>query len=174
MNEHERGLGLDLSTVKTGWFTCTGDTLTGGRLILPGVGTEGIFSMAHEVKMAIRGYEPEWVAIEDIYIHPNAKFANPHTFKELAGLQFAVTELCWTIGVPYYLGHAASIDAACGIKGFQKRAARKKDVQAFAQQLGWVVPEDVADALAVLFWGMGIRRRELMVQEAENDISKRN
>lgn len=161
--DHERGLGLDLSTVSTGWFQCSGDTLQGGKLIK----ADGVFPMAREVKMAIREYQPHWVAVEDIYLNPNVRLANPLTFKELAGLQYLVTELLWTIGVPYYLGHAASIDAACGIRGFQKRVARKKDVQAFAKQLGWEVPEDVADALAVLYWGRGVRRLDVMVKEQE-------
>lgn len=161
-----RGLGLDLSTVSTGWFECDADNLLGGRLIK----ADGVFTMAWAVRAALADTQPEWVAIEDIYIHPNAKFANPHTFKELAGLQYLVCEWLYQAHTPYYLGHAASIDAACGIKGFQKRAARKKDVQAFAKTLGFVVPEDVADALAVLWWGRAEHRRAQMVAEADGKI----
>lgn len=161
-NDNEHGLGLDLSTVSTGWFECYGDKLTGGRLIK----RDDIFQMAAAVKMAIREAQPDWVAIEDIYIHPNAKFANPQTFKELAGLQFAVVELLHTIGTPYYLGHAASIDKACGIAPFLKRPQRKAATKRFAGMMGFEVSEDVADALAVLHWGMGERRLATLVEEA--------
>lgn len=169
-----RGIGLDLSTVKTGLFRCDGDKLLGGDLIEPNEikkagGDDNWYYMQAAVIEDLAFYNRgeddrhlDFVAIEGTYLGKN-----PHVFEELVGLRYCILTWLRDHNIPYYIGASATIDSACGIQPFLKRPARKAATAAFAKTLGFVVPEDVADALAVLWWGRAEHNRQTLIKESE-------
>lgn len=166
------GLGLDLATKKSGWFLISDEPTANGSL----KGQGGVVDAANWIEMArqtvldvIVRYTPQWVALEDTYLNTRVRHdgsrsvkeaINPETRRLLDNLAGYVIVECHTMRLPVYRGSAAAINAACGIAPFLNRQARKKDLRAFAERLGYLLPQDACDALAVAYWGLGEARKD--------------
>jgi hypothetical protein len=153
------GIGLDLATHITGAFEARGDTFLVARLLkAPEVDDRDWQVMASKVCSYLADRPVDYVCFEDTYLK------SASVLKKLSFLAGAVRHWCYDHGVPYYVATTAEIDSACGIPVGLKRHKRKPETQAFALRLGFALPEDAADALVTLFWGMSARRQDLILR----------
>lgn len=167
VGDNELGVGLDLATRQSGVFFGRGDRFLEGRVLA--VKTEDghgdWLQMADLVDKLLNDTNPAYVCIEDTHYNKNAA-----TLRLLSMLSGAVRYMCHVRQAPCYVATTAEIDSACGIPARLARPRRKRELTAFAQRLGFTVPQDVADALAVLFWGMGQRRIDNLVPNGKNNV----
>ncbi len=144
------GIGLDLGFAHaTGycWFRDDNPVNAG---IIKAAPNEDFVSMTLKVETLLTEHRPQWAAIEGVYLGKNA-----NTLIELAFLGGAVFYIARKLECAVFRLSTYEIDEACGVPHFVKRAARKRHTREFAQRLGFDLPEDAADALAVGFAGWG-------------------
>jgi Holliday junction resolvasome RuvABC endonuclease subunit len=158
--KEEYGIALDLATERTGVFCARGDHLLGAQVLKvpPGDGEKWV-RMAEMVITYLSCSTPDYVCIEDTHYQSNAS-----VLKVLSRLAGAVMFWCYTNHIACYIATPAEIDSACNIE----HKGRKKQIRDFAKRLGFALPQDSADALALMFWGIGTRRRDVLVREADD------
>jgi hypothetical protein len=188
----EYGVALDLGTERTGWCRVLDDRIIGADVLVAkrvppakrdnstaAAQTAQSYALVCEMATAIRHRltnslpQLKWVAAENIYLATHqskdlrkATKTNAHTHEILAALKFAVILWCFEHSVPYYQASTAEIDSACAIPSRLKRVDRKKQTVAFANAMGWTLPQDACDALAVAWWAKAQRRLDMMVEES--------
>jgi Holliday junction resolvasome RuvABC endonuclease subunit len=153
-------MGLDLGTVKSGIAEALGDRIVRTWIVSTKRGDGPSWRyMASIIKDNIKQVKPHYVAIEATYLGKNAR-----TFEVLVSLRGAVVSYCDDLGIKSYIGSTGEIDSACGIVTGVRRERRKRETTAFAKALGWNVPQDIADAICVLYWGMYEKRKDDMLE----------
>lgn len=159
----ELGVGLDLATHITGVFEARGEKLLGARLLKVPVSKPANERdwevMAATVIALLDAMHPDYVAIEDVYYKKNAE-----TFKRLSLLAGGVRTWLVMHNIPCYVAKTSQIDSACNLETGNKKDSRKPSIVTFATRLGFNLPQDAADALAVLYWGMSARRMDLIAK----------
>lgn len=155
----EHGIGLDLATHVTGVFHAYDDTLAGAQLIkVPSKDANDWERMADSIIDYLDRTPPTYVCLESVFLGHS-----PKTLIQLAMLHGSVRTWCRRNAVLCYVATTAEIDARCNIE----HKGRKAQIRDFAKMLGFDLPQDAADALAILYWGKGEHRYARLVAQAE-------
>jgi len=158
-----RGVGLDLATRKSGVFWSLDEEPQGSRLLK----AKGIDTMCVAIYDALVDLKPDYVAVEATYIPvvqtgpKKGQMVNPAVRSKLDELRGVARLYCAQQAIPLYVATTDEINSRIGIGMRLKRALRKRRIQDWAAFVGWPdLSEDEADALAVLWWGHGERRKD--------------
>ena len=143
-----RTLGLDISTVATGWSLFEGDQLVKWGVINPDKDlniTEKYFFITHSVITLIKLYKPVHLSVEDTFLGKNVV-----TFKKLNRIagQIIYAWFLYARKEPnFYM--ASEARASIGINGKATKEEVTQGVNEFFKLRGRVKDDNIADAIVV-------------------------
>jgi len=148
-----RTFGLDLSTIASGWALFDGDKLLRYGVIKPDKDlnqTEKYFYITQTVVTLWKLYRPTDLSIEDTFIHPDPKKANPASVKKLnriAGQIMYAWYLLTRKEAAFYM--ASSARGAINVSGRADKKEVTAGVNKFFKLRGRVKDDNMADAIVV-------------------------
>ena len=143
-----RTIGLDLSTVATGWALFDGESLRKYNVIKPDSDlseTEKYFYITQSVATLLRLYKPDDLAIEDTFYSKD-----PTVLKKLNRIAGQVMYIWYTLSKKnpvFYM--ASSARKAAGISGIAKKPEVTEAVNKIFKLRGRLKDHNMADAIVV-------------------------
>ncbi len=154
-----RTLGLDISTVATGWALFEGDQLIKWGVIKTDKDmniTEKYFYVTHSVITLLKIYRPNFLSIEDTFLG-----RDPVTFKKLNRIagQIIYAWFSYTRTEPsFYMASAAR--KSVGINGKSTKTEVTQGVNEIFKLRGRIKDDNIADAIVVGYCDVATRVKE--------------
>ena len=164
-------LGIDPSTKATGIAVYNDNQLVHYECITAGSTNlyKRIDKMITELRRIITEFKIQYVYIEDVY--PEDVHNNIQIYKALTYLQGFILHLLDEYNLKYTFFTASEWRAKCGIhtgRGIKRDTLKPKDIAFVKNQFGIEVNDDVADAIAIGFAGLGLTVSEPQVIKTED------
>ncbi len=174
------GLALDLSfDHPSGWYLYEDNLPKQGGLAVAEKKTGNpIDDMADKVSELMLAFHSEvglsWIAVEDVFLatYKSARGAskqNVDMLVSLVDLRAPIMTDARRAGIaPRFFGKSWDIDEACNIEHWLRRPQRKAAFARLAETMtGLKMPEDMADACCIGFWGASKYKQYQWTLQAE-------